>query len=150
MATTISGFAMNEQGRDNEFGERSTAVRRAGAGVEAWRAALDAQQSAAPNHSDLYGLTREVTPTLAVIGQLMRVMSQQAAGYVDSLPIGVSVYEDERTDDPRELLAKAASVLDDIASKVVWAAIQMNLWWSLIGRIGVEETRPDDTGQVVP
>ncbi len=87
---------------------RSVAVRRAGAAAEAWRAALDAQRSAVPDHTDFYGLTREWVFTFGPLGELMHVISGQVAGYADSLPPGEQVYDDERRDDPRQLLAEAA------------------------------------------
>lgn len=146
-----SGFEFSDRGDEPEFDQRSVAVRRAGAGAEAWRAALNAQQSAAPNHTDLYGLTRELVYLLGPVGQLMKVMSRQTAGYADSLPSDEIVYDDTRTDDPRELLARAAAMLDHIGIKTTAIALEMNAYWSLIGRIGVEKRRAGgDAGEVTP
>jgi hypothetical protein len=148
MGAMNSGFEIDDQNRAGEISgddgdSRSAAVRRASAGAEAWRAALDAQRSAVPDHADFYGLTREWVFTFGPLGELMHVISGQVAGYADSLPSGEQVYEDERRDDPRVLLAEAAQLLDGLAFQVTGIALEINRFWSLIGRIGVEQTRPE-------
>lgn len=141
-----SGFEYNEQ---HELTENSLAVRRAGAGAEAWRTARDAhQQVARPDHLALYGLTAELFATLGPMASLMRLMSEQTAAYADSVPDGRRVYDDSSDDDPRELLEHAAQVLSRISSTVSQTALELNQFWSLIGRIGVEDvpgTRPGVT-----
>jgi hypothetical protein len=145
MTATRSGFEIDEQDGPDAFDARSLAVRRAGTGAVAWRAARDAQLSAVPDHIDLYGLTRELVLTLGPLGELMRVISRQGAGYADGLPPGEQVYDDSHQDDPRALLAQAAEVLADIATKVTASGLEMHRFWSLIGRIGVEEIRSERT-----
>jgi len=136
MSSTSSGFENDER---HELVDGSLAVRRAGAGAEAWRAALDAhQQAATAAHQDFYGLTRELVATLGPISSLTRLVSVQVAGYADSLPDGQAVYDDERDVDPRELLTQAAEVLNLLSLKVGAVTLELNHFWSLIGRIGVE------------
>lgn len=135
-----SGFEIDdEHGPGASEGEESLAVRRGIAGAVAWRAALDAhQQATTVDHQDFYGLTRELVDTLRPITTLMRLLVRQVDGYAESLPEGERAYDDTRTDDPVELLAQAAEILDDIAVKTVWTVLELNRFWSLIGRIGVE------------
>jgi hypothetical protein len=136
MSSTDSGFENDER---HEPVEGSPAVRRAGAGADEWRAAVHAhQQAATVDHQDFYGLTRELVATLGPISSLMRLVSEQVAGYADSLPGGQAVYDDERAVDPRELLAQAADVLSLLGAKVCAVTLELNTFWSLIGRIGVE------------
>lgn len=154
MVAMSSGFEIDEHDGPDEFDARSVAVRRAGAGAMAWRAALDAQQSAVPDHADFYGLTRELVFTFGPVAELMRVISRQVAGYAHSLPVGEAVYDDTRQDDPRQLLTQSAEVLADIAGKVTAAGSEIHRFWSLIGRIGVQDIRSeqarDVTGETVP
>ncbi|WP_300010957.1 hypothetical protein [Pseudonocardia sp.] len=139
MSRTNSGFENNDR---HEQTDGSPAVRRAEAGTAAWRAALEAHQNAGTvDHQDIYGLTRELVATLGPISSLMRLVSTQVAGYADSLPDGQAVYDDERAVDPRELLAQAAEVLDLLSSKTCAVTLELNTFWSLIGRIGVETAR---------
>ncbi len=142
MTGTDSGFEYDER---HELIEGSPAVRRAAAGAEAWHAARHAhQQAATVDHQDFYGLTRELVATLGPISSLMRLVSTQVADYADSLPNDRAVYDDERAVDPRELLVQAAEVLNVIGLKTGAVTLELNHFWSLIGRIGVE-TRPDVT-----
>lgn len=135
-----SGFEINAQ---HELPDRSPAVVRAGAGSEAWKAAGAAHREAGRvGHGEVYGLTAEWAQTLAQVGALMRQVSREVAGYADTVPAGCRVYDDERAEDPRELLDRAAAALDLLSGKVTHAAIEVNVFWSLIGRIGVE---PDPT-----
>jgi hypothetical protein len=140
-----SGFEIT-QGQQ-EVPERSMAVVRAAAGSVAWQAAHEAHRDTQRVvHGEVYGLTGEWAATLAAVGSLMRLVSKQVAGYADSVPSGRRVYDDERTDDPRELLDRAAAALDQLSAKVTHAAIEVNLFWSLIGRIGVEDIPTDKGG----
>lgn len=146
MTSMNSGFENNDR---RELIEGSPAVRRAEAGTEAWRAAHDAHQNAGTvDHQDIYGLTRELVSTLGPISSLMRLVSGQVAGYADSLPDGQAVYDDERAIDPRELLAQAAEVLDLLSAKTCAVTLELNTFWSLIGRIGVETARGSADGEV--
>ena len=145
MGATSSGFEMDEQDGPDEFDARSLAVRRAGTGADAWRAALDAQQAAAVlDHADFYGLTRELVITFGSLYKVMQLISRQAAGYADSVAPGTAVYDDTRQDDPRELLAEGAEMLGDTAVKVAAVTLELNRFWSLIGRIGVEDVPTRD------
>lgn len=146
MTCTNSGFESNDR---HELIEVSPAVRRAEAGAEAWRAAHHAHQNAGTvDHQDFYGLTRELVATLAPISSLMRLVSVQVAGYADSLPDGQAVYDDERAVDPRELLTRAADVLSLLGAKVCAVTLELNTFWSLIGRIGVETADGSADGEV--
>lgn len=146
MTSTNSGFENDER---HEQVEGSPAVRRAVAGAEAWSAAVHAhQQAATVDHQDLYGLTRELVATLGPISSLMRSVSVQVAGYADTRPDGQAVYDDERAVDPRELLAQAAEVLDLLGAKVCAVTLELNTFWSLIGRIGVEPVGGSLVGEV--
>lgn len=155
MGATNSGFEIDEQGGADESDARSLAVRWAGAGAEAWQSALDAQQAAAaPDHADFYGLTRELVFTCRSLAEVMRLISRQVAGYADSVAPGGAVYDDTRQDDPRELLAEGKEVLGAIAVKVAAVTLDLNRFWSLIGRIGVENLRDaqigDESGESAP
>ncbi len=146
-----SGFEITEQ--QQERPDKSLAVVRAGAGSVAWKAAHDAHRDAdSVGHGEVYELAREWVATLGAVGALMRLVSKQVAGYADSVGPGRRVYDDERAEDPRELLDRAAQALDLLSSKVMHAAIEVNLFWSLIGRIGVEDApagkRGTDDGAV--
>lgn len=145
MGAMSSGFEIDEQGGADDSDTRPLAVRRAGAGAEAWRAAVEAQQAAAaPDHADFYGLTRELVFTCQSLAKAMGLISRQVAGYADSVAPGSAVYDDTRQDDPRELLARGAEVLGDIEVKVVAVTLELNVFWSLIGRIGVEDAPTTD------
>lgn len=133
-----SGFEITEH--QQESPAKSLAVVRAGAGSVAWQAAHQAHRDAERVvHGEVYGLTGEWAATLAAVGSLMRLVAKQVAGYADGVPLGRRVYDDERTEDPREVLDRAAAALDLLSGKVTHAAIEVNLFWSLIGRIGVED-----------
>jgi hypothetical protein len=128
-----SGFEQYE--RD----DTSPAVEHAAAGTAAWQAARDTHREApSVEHDEFYELTREWVATLAAIGSQMRAVSKHVAGYADSVPAGRRVYDDERADDPRELLDRSAQLLDLQAARVTDIALVLNSFWSLIGRIGVE------------
>lgn len=143
-----SGFETNAQ---HELPWKSVAVTRAGAGSEAWKAAGAAHREAGRvGHEEFYGLTAEWAQTLAQIGALMRLVGREVAGYADTVPAGCRVYDDERAEDPRELLDRAAAALDLLSAKVTHAAIEVNVFWSLIGRIGVEDIPTGQSGPDKP
>ncbi|MGH3615496.1 MAG: hypothetical protein ACRDRK_23425 [Pseudonocardia sp.] len=132
-----SGFELDDQ---HERHDTSPAVEHAAAGTEAWQAAARDTHRGAPSveHGEFYELTREWVTTLAAIGSQMRVVGRQVAGYADSVPAGRRVYDDER----------AAQLLDVQAARVTDVALMLNSFWSLIGRMGVEENPTVEGGDV--
>ncbi|GAY11651.1 hypothetical protein [Pseudonocardia sp. N23] len=111
------------------------AVREAAAGAKAWRAAVHAQRTAEPDHSDFYAMTADVVDTLAAVANLAEVLAWQVAHYGDTRP----VYDDTGEVDPRERLDAAAMDLHELAARLRSADRIANTFWSRIGHIGIDD-----------
>ncbi len=119
------------------------AAQRAEAGATAWRDAARLQLSATPDHADFYALAGEMVATLHALDDLVRVLRGQVAGYVQAQRLrDRTVYDDTRTVDPAERLEVAVVQLDEVTSATVTATNWVNLFWSAIGHIGVEDVTP--------
>lgn len=123
----------NNPGRRDD--ERPRAIRHAEAGAEAWRSAVHAQWSAAPDHTDFYALAAEIVPTLHSLQDLANVLRRQVTGYAQ----GRSVYDDTRTVDPAVRLAEAGEALALVRDALGVAQVQAKAFWSSVGHIGVED-----------
>jgi hypothetical protein len=110
------------------------AVEAAEAGAGQWRAAVVAQRSATPDHTDFYGIAGELVATLRALEALTRVLGEQVAGY------GLGrVLRDDENDDPAVRLADAADELARTRALVALAERTANGFWSEIGHIAVED-----------
>ena len=121
---------------------RPEAVRRADAGVAAWRGVVHAQQGAPPDPGEFYELAGFMVETLRVLEALVGVLARQVAGYADSLPGGRVVYDDSRRVSPRTRLEMAVSDLQFLSRSTSLAGADATVFWSSIGHIGVEDANP--------
>jgi hypothetical protein len=112
--------------------ERPTAVVRSEDGADAWRAAVHAQQSAAPDHTDFYAIAGDVVATLHALDALAGVFGRQTCGYAD----GREVYDDEDAN-PAHRLRCAVLALAETRHALAQAERAANRFWSAIGHIGV-------------
>jgi hypothetical protein len=110
------------------------AVEAAEAGAGEWRAAVVAQRSATPDHTDFYGLACELVATLRALEALTEVLGDQVACY------GLGrVLRDEENGDPAVRLVDAAYELARTRALVARAGQTANGFWSAIGHIAVED-----------
>lgn len=127
----------------HEPNDRPEAVQRAETGAQAWRAAVHAQQSATPDHSDFYDLAGFLVDTLATVESLTRLLAGQVARYAEVQPDGQVVYDDTHTVNPRMRLHDAALDLQHLAESAAHGRGDANRFWSAISHIGVEDTPAD-------
>jgi len=130
---------------DEHSTQENPAAQRAEAGADAWKDAARLQLSATPDHAAFYALAGEMVATLHALDDLVRVLRAQVAGYVQAQRLrGRTMYDDTRTVDPAERLEVAVAVvqLDKVTSATVTATNWVNLFWSAIGHIGVEDVAP--------
>jgi hypothetical protein len=112
----------------------SLAVVAAEVGAGEWRAAVVAQRSATPDHTDFYGLACELVATLRALEALTRVLGDQVACY------GLGrVLRDDENSDPTVRLVDAAYELARTGALVARAERTANGFWSAIGHIAVED-----------
>jgi len=110
------------------------AVQAAGAGAGEWRAAVVAQRSATPGHTDFYGLACELVATLRALEALTEVLGDQVHCY------GLGrVLRDDEGGDPAVRLLDAAYELARTRALVARAGQTSNAFWSAIGHIAVED-----------
>jgi hypothetical protein len=113
------------------------AVEAAEAGAGEWRAAVVAQRSATPDHTDFYVIACELVGTLRALEALIRVLGDQVAGY----GLGRALRDDENAD-PAVRLANAADELARTRALVARAEQTANGFWSAIGHIGTAYDGP--------
>lgn len=119
----------------NGHDDRSLALVAAEAGAGEWRAAVVAQGSAAPDHSEFYELAGHLVDTLRALDALCAVLGPQVAGYA----AGRAVSDDEGGD-PHARLRPAALHLAVARQHVGDAERATSEFWSAISHIGVRTT----------
>lgn len=112
--------------------ERSRAVLCAVDGADAWRAAVQAQQNAAADHTDFYAIAGDMTATLHALDSLAGVLGRQTCGYAESREI----YDDEDAN-PSHRIRSAVLALAETRHALAQAERAANRFWSAIGHIGV-------------
>jgi hypothetical protein len=117
----------------------SAAVAAAETGATAWREAVHAQLSAAPDHSEFYAVTAEVVDTLRSISGMAGVLGRQVEGYGEGREL-----RDDAGADPAERLADASAELALARDAVDSAERAVNRFWSQIGHIAVEYRADED------
>ena len=111
--------------------DRPYAVVRAESGSRAWRAVVEAQTSAAPDHGDFYALAGDLVETLRALDTVAGVLASQATSYGASR----QVYDDEDAN-PAHRLRAAVLALAETRHGLARAERAANQFWSAIGHIG--------------
>jgi hypothetical protein len=139
MSSTSSGGASGRRSGREVDDDRPEAVAQADMGAAAWRAAVHAQQGAAPDHTDFYSLAGSLADTLAAVESLAELLARQVAGYAaTAAATGGQVYDDTREVDPEARLYAAAERAAHVAAAAATAERRVQEFWSAIGHIGVE------------
>jgi hypothetical protein len=119
------------------------AVARGEAGVAAWEDVVRLQRWAVPDHADFYALAGLMVGTLYALEDLTGVLERQVAGYAQTQQAhGRQLYDDTRQVDPAERLQTAVTALQQVHRAVESAADWANRFWTAIGHIGTDDTRP--------
>lgn len=119
--------------------DRPRAVQQAEVGAVAWRAVVHAQQSATPNHADLYALAGDLVDTLRALNVVAGLLARQTAGYAT----GREVNDDEGAN-PAHRLRAAVLALAETRHGIALAERGANQFWSAIGHIGTRHTGEGD------
>ena len=110
---------------------RPPAVCHAEMGAAAWRAAVDYQLAATPDHADFYALAGDLVETLRALDTVAGVLASQATSYGASR----QVYDDEDAN-PAHRLRAAVLALAETRHGLARAERAANQFWSAIGHIG--------------
>lgn len=113
----------------------------AAAGAQAWEAVLDQLPAEPVDHTVIYAVLGDVEATIRHLGGTAQILRQQIAGYADSQPAGIEVYDADGTD-PHQAMATAATLLDQLQSRLRSASSTTSAAWSVMSSIGVRKTTP--------
>mgnify|MGYP006976769394 CR=1 FL=1 len=115
---------------------RPVAVVHAEIGGDAWRAVVNAQRVAVPDHADWYAIACEAVGTLRCLVTLADVLAAQVGRYGEARSL-----RDDAGMDPAQRLERAVTHAHLARGHLDSAERATSAFWSEIGRIAVEDER---------